>query len=614
MNNEESKTRLRQFWIVAGVATIIGLIFTAQAYLAQDGSETFKWKEQLVRTMSGWYLWALFFPFILALARKFRFGRGSRLKCLLIHIALGAAIILIHAVVQALITDWLLHTGSEWHPVRNILSSGFVPLSLGRSLNYFAILTICMALDFYWGARDTEIQSARIENSILRAQIESLKFQIDPDFLFNSLDRLSRWIHQDLDEADSMITRLGDYLRMTLDNAVILEKPGDVEKIPFDPTFDEVNEIHIDSNDSATPVRKWLIITGIFTFLSFYYLIQTMIIQAGKGTTVNWPQFLLNCSGWYIWALITPLVLKFSSRYPVERRDLRKLLLTHLAGFISAWFFANLAYGAVKWASNLGQIGYLDQLGLSNTFGLDIICYSTIVAIESAVRYHRRYETGKLRTVRLNAQLARARLQALKMQLHPHFLFNALNSLSQLMREDTTAAGEMIVNLEKFLRLTFHSNNAHEIPLKDELEFLKYYLAIENVRFQDRLNIKMEIDPKAMNVLVPNLILQPIVENAIKHGISPRLSPGEVEILATRSNGMLKVSIRDDGPGLSKSHRKIDSPRPGLGLSNTRERLIQLYGDRHRFELLNAPEGGLVVIVEIPADRHATQEYVNKTS
>jgi len=237
---------------------------------------------------------------------------------------------------------------------------------------------------------------------------------------------------------------------------------------------------------------------------------------------------------------------------------------------------------------------------LVRTFGLYIIFYSTIVAIESAIRYHRRFESGKLRAVRLSAKLARARLQALKMQLHPHFLFNALNSLSQLMQEDPKAAEEMITNLERFLRLTLVSKDLHEISLEEELEFLKCYLAIENIRFQDRLTVKMEIAPEALEVLVPNLVLQPIVENAIKHGIAPRSSPGEVEIRATRNKGMLKVSVRDDGPGLNKSRRKTIPARTGLGLSNTQERLIQLYGNSHRFELINAPEGGLVVTVEIP--------------
>jgi sensor histidine kinase YesM len=234
----------------------------------------------------------------------------------------------------------------------------------------------------------------------------------------------------------------------------------------------------------------------------------------------------------------------------------------------------------------------------TSPFSFDILCYGTIVAVESSLRSYRRFEKGKIRAAKLSSQLGRARLQALKMQLHPHFLFNALNSLSELMQEDPEAAQQMIKNLEKFLQLTMKSNHVLEVPFEEELEFLKCYLAIEYVRFQNRLNIKMDIEPQILKVAVPNLVLQPLVENAIRHGIAPRKSAGQIEIKASRKNGMLMVSIQDNGPGLSRTQRKILPG--GLGISNTRERLRQLYGNHHRFEMINAPEGGLIVTLEIP--------------
>jgi sensor histidine kinase YesM len=543
--------------------------------------------------MASWYLWAALFPFIFAITGKLRFDRENRFKNILFSVLIGTLIASFHAITQMLVAGG--------HSTGIIFNDALIATCLARFFNYSTILTVCIALHFYRHARKIEIQSAQTQNGILRAQFESLKIRLDPDYLFTSLDKINKMIRLDLDEADSMIARLGDYLRIRIETPLVFENSTSVDNAVAEPEFNS-EALDIDPKDSSNPVRKWLLILAIFTFLPVYFAIQNMMLEASRGRTLDWSSQLLMSTGWYVWALFTPAILTLSARYPLQKRRFLKHLLIHFCGFATTWFFANLAYAAVKWGSNLGQYPYFSQLTLARTFGLDIICYSTIVAVESAIRENRRFESARLRTVQLNGELARARLQALRMQLHPHFLFNALNSLSQLMREEAGSAEEMIVNLKKFLRLTLTSSEAHEISLEKELEFLKCYLAIENIRFQDRLRIKMEIDPQTLEVAVPNLILQPIVENAIKHGVAPSMSPGEVEIRASRVNGMLKISVHDDGPGLSQRNKR-DS-RTGLGLSNTRERLIQLYGNSHRFQLLNAPEGGLLVTVEIPAAKN----------
>jgi LytS/YehU family sensor histidine kinase len=273
--------------------------------------------------------------------------------------------------------------------------------------------------------------------------------------------------------------------------------------------------------------------------------------------------------------------------------------MIHIAGYICTCFVAASAYAIVRSVAVIGEYNFWQVLPVNfakTPFAFDILCYVTIVFVETALRYGRKIEADKVRTAKLNEQLSRARLQALRMQLHPHFLFNALNSLSELMQENQTAAKEMIENLKNFLRLTIDSSQVHEILFEKELEFLNCYLAIERVRFQNRLSVNMDIESGTMNVAVPNLVLQPIVENAIRHGIAPRKKPGHIQIKARRNNGMLQVSIQDNGPGMHKSNDE----RSGLGLANTRERLKQLYGKGHRFELINAPEGGLRVMLEIP--------------
>jgi two-component system, LytTR family, sensor kinase len=195
------------------------------------------------------------------------------------------------------------------------------------------------------------------------------------------------------------------------------------------------------------------------------------------------------------------------------------------------------------------------------------------------------------------------------MQLHPHFLFNTLHSISALVHKDPEAADRMIARLGDFLRLTLENSGAQEVSLQKELEFLKCYLEIERVRFRDRLTTRLDIDPQSLDTPVPNLILQPIVENALRHGVAPRSSPGRIEISAKRDNGSLRIQVRDNGPGLPAISATNGRFREGLGLANTRARLAQLYGGSHRLELANAPEGGLVVTLEIPA--HRGRELLN---
>jgi len=194
------------------------------------------------------------------------------------------------------------------------------------------------------------------------------------------------------------------------------------------------------------------------------------------------------------------------------------------------------------------------------------------------------------------------------MQLHPHFLFNTLHSISALVHKNADAADKMIARLGDFLRLTLENSGAQEVSLQEELEFLKCYLEIERIRFEDRLSVQLAIDPEALDARLPNLILQPIVENAIRHGISRRTSAGRIEIEAHRLNGTLQVQVTDNGPGLASDSNSGTIVKAGVGLANTQARLKQLYGDRHRLDLSNATSGGLTVILEIPFREELTTQ------
>lgn len=732
----DSKSLKQNQWVVVfGIATLLALAFSVQYYVAHDrATGSFKWPEEIYKDIANWYLWAAVFPFIQSLGKKFRYDSGTRFKSFVVHLIVGSAIAFLHATLFIFLTDWLLGPQHTWSGYKKAFENIFLSMFLWRLVLYHAILCVCIALDLHRKALESEVQSAQIEAGIMQAQIESLKMQIDPDFVFKSLDQLTDLMHHEIDEADNMVARLGDYLRVTLENSgnsevslseeieflkcyleienimtrnsidiqfdidpdtmycdvpsLILQAPvenairnganqdlrtlkirarktdskliltiidpqnliqdskgprvrqlierlntlyetriqmrsfidpeGDKTQIEVPLILEKRNPSEIISGDSqsidvqnlyetnSSPTRKWLVIIGVFTGLATYFLLSRAMVLISKGLHVDWAYQFLLTSGWFIWALITPIILKLSAKYPLQRKHFFKHFTIHFCALALSWFSATLAMIGVEWAANLGQVSFqmLPTTFTKSPFSFDILCYGTIMAVESSVRYYRRVEKNKIRSAKLSSQLGRARLQALKMQLHPHFLFNALNSLSELMQEDPAAAEQMIENLEKFLQLTMKSNHVLEIPFEEELEFLKCYLAIEHVRFQNRLNIKMDIEPQVLNVPVPNLVLQPLVENAIRHGIAPRKTAGQIEIKASRKNGMLMVSIQDNGPGLNRSQKKVF--QGGLGLSNTRERLTQLYGNDHRFEMINAPEGGLIVMLEIPVASNGT--------
>lgn len=358
--------------------------------------------------------------------------------------------------------------------------------------------------------------------------------------------------------------------------------------------------------------RRRLIDFGIvalaWTAIGFFFTLQVYFAMIRSDRPVQWSEtFAVQFSYAYIWALVTPLVLWLARRYRLEQEHWQRNLLLHVlfstacAVLVGCMLYT---FNTIYWDKPKGTTGPLWLisrsifLNASENYGI----YCLILLARHALDYYRRYIAGERRAAQLQTQLAKAQLQALKMQLQPHFLFNTLHSISALVYKDVAAADKMIARLGDFLRLTLENSGTQEVTLQQELEFLKCYLEIERIRFQDRLTTTLHIDPQALNTQVPNLILQPIVENAIRHGIAPRSTPGQIDILAERKNGTLRIRIKDNGPGLILNRSFDGSFKEGVGLANTRARLEQLYGAAHRFELANDPRGGLVVTLEIPSD------------
>jgi LytS/YehU family sensor histidine kinase len=231
-------------------------------------------------------------------------------------------------------------------------------------------------------------------------------------------------------------------------------------------------------------------------------------------------------------------------------------------------------------------------------FDYEMMAYWAIVGACHAVTYYRESQERALTASRLDTQLAEAQLQALQRQLHPHFLFNTLNAISALMHRDVEAADQMLSRLSDLLRMALDQRTQQEIPLKDELEFLQKYLEIEQARFGDRLSVDYAVDPETLDAQVPNLILQPLVENSIRHAVAVRIEPGQIGVRARREGDRLELSVRDNGPGMPPG--RLAAPARGVGLSNTRSRLERLYGAAQHLTFSEPPGGGLVVTVSLP--------------
>lgn len=356
-----------------------------------------------------------------------------------------------------------------------------------------------------------------------------------------------------------------------------------------------------------TKLVKWLGIWAVWTLFALFFTSQVALQynQLSPTPVSFWRILAWQLVSGYIWFAISPIILLLAKRFPFDEGRWKTSLPVHIVGCVvialiqlatDTFILTRLGYPPNRppFASFLEAYKFFVTVNVH----LSMLIYMSVVGIASAYRYYQKYRERELQASQLEARLAQSRLQVLKMQLHPHFLFNTLNAISELIYKDPESADRMLTDLSDLLRLSFENLEVQEIPLKQELEFLEKYLEIEQMRFHDRLSVNMTIAPDALDASVPNMILQPLVENAIKHGIAPRSSGGRIDINAARSNGHLEIEVSDDGLGVPFGD--LDNLPEGVGLSNTRRRLRHLYGNDHRFNLKKIETGGLEVSLEIP--------------
>lgn len=332
-------------------------------------------------------------------------------------------------------------------------------------------------------------------------------------------------------------------------------------------------------------LRAWALVWAGCTALALFFAVSTGLTYRSTGRPANWTTTTARqLSEWWLWALLTPLIVWLARRFPLQGTRWRRSLLVHaLAG--TALAIAKTMADRAVFALLTGFWMYF----LLSTLAFQFVVYAAIVAAAHGLEYYRRSRERE----QLERRLAETRLQLLNMQLQPHFLFNTLNTIAELVHEDPDAADRMITALSDLLRRTLELGSTQEIPLDTELRLLEMYLDIQKTRFGDRLNVRVTIDERARGAHVPMLLLQPIVENAIRHGLAGRL-----DVRVRHDGNWLLIDVTDEGQGAADDALR---GRSGIGLGNTRERLAALYGPAASLELANVPGGGARATVRLPA-------------
>lgn len=375
----------------------------------------------------------------------------------------------------------------------------------------------------------------------------------------------------------------------------------------------DASSVTVDSSDVARPTRqiRLALIFGVASGLGAFSTLIAFVYKFffAETQTPYLALVALNFSYWYSWAVLVPGILWLARRYPFERHTWGRAVAAHVPGvlvftvthallatscrFLTRWAFEAPIEGPMSgsfWAVLRNQYFF--------NFDFSMMTYWFLIGLSHAVNYRRQSAERALTAAHLETRLAEASLQALQRQLHPHFLFNTLHTISALIHRDAHAADAMLARLSDLLRLTLDRVGTQQLQLKEELDFIEKYLEIERTRFGDRLRVVFDIDTALLDAAVPSLVLQPLVENALRHGIAPKVGGGQIDIVARRDDDHLILVVRDDGYGVPND--ELEALNEGVGVSNTRSRLALLYGERYRFEFRVPVSGGLEVTVVIP--------------
>lgn len=546
----------RTVFAIAAIIPVIGI--TGDRFDRWMGGVSIPFRED--PNIVIWLSWMAAVPLIFFIDARFRFAMHAVGVALVGAMQLG----LIAIINIAEITPQLILTRTLPRVTPTIVLFYGVALAGGHALRSWQTL------------RERERRDAALATEVLRAEVELVKSDLDADALLHELQTIAQEIDHDPRAAESRIESLSEFLHSVLANATW-------------------SETRVETAPEPEPRRlRWILFLAaplIYTLLTSAPAIIAVAMQGRLEAGRLWRTLLQALC----MTAFMPMLL-VAARHRLHR-------IAHVALMIVLAIVAALGTQILFFGIDGAMRGYslFDQLPRvfpSRSFTFGRLFFLAAAAVAMAFEFARRRHERELEAERMRARLADAQLRALQMQLHPHFLFNTLNSIAGLLDDDPQAARLMTERLERFLRISLTLGDAQEVPLREELGFVMNYLEIQRARFGDRLRIETAIDESATNALVPALVLQPLVENAVKHGIAPKKGHGAICIRATTDAQMLHLTIEDDGAGLAG-----DILHPGLGMSNTRARLEQLYGAQQQFTWRSAGRG-FVVELTLPL-RHA---------
>ncbi len=344
-------------------------------------------------------------------------------------------------------------------------------------------------------------------------------------------------------------------------------------------------------------LAKYGAIWGVWTLLAVLLAGESALYEINIGETARfWHSLRIGLQDYWLWAALTPIIFYLAKRFRFTRENWGRATAIHFGFYLLLTLAHELAAQLIGVPTGApdNYHGSLFRFRFVSSLYNDLWMYWPTVVIWSLFEYYQRYRERDMRAAQLKVQLARAELQALRSQLHPHFLFNTLNSIASLMHEDVNAADDMLGDLSVLLRVYLNCDGEQEVPLRREIALVETYVRIQKRRFEDRLSWLRDVPPELMDAAVPALLLQPLVENSILHGIAPRVGPGHVTLTARRNGSTLNLEIVDNGLGLARDHREK------IGLSNTRSRLQQLYENQCVFEIASGENGGVAVRISLP--------------
>ena len=358
-------------------------------------------------------------------------------------------------------------------------------------------------------------------------------------------------------------------------------------------------------DDLLMSPRKFFLLAGVGPMLGVFHDLGLLASWQTLGAPVVPSALLWRFIGCLWWGLTVPFIVYWSERNPLAPGKVRAQIPHHLVRAVGASAASGVGIWSTRWLGDQiqGTSGSLtlrqmwSQL-LSSWLLFDLFMYGIVLCIVSALIWQQKLRAAELGSARLETALAQTEIKLLKAELDPHFVFNALHTISALVHRDPQAADRMICRLSHFLRLSLASTGALEVTLQQELAHLRSYMEVQMVRFRGRLTLAVDVPPELLACQVPNLLLQPLIENVVKHAVAVGLKPVHAVVRARRIGEKLEIEIADDGPGLPPM--PPERRREGIGLTNTRARLSKLYGEAHRLVLEDRPEGGTRLVVELP--------------